>query len=221
MHEDSLTEAPAPDEPPFDGEPGWRVERALPDGTMVTVRGITPDDREELRRGFVGLSPESRYFRFLHLGASAPTEDLLTYLTAVDQKNHVALAASMTSPDLKTERGIGIARFVRLAGRPDAAEAAVTVVDDMHRRGVGTVLLRELLRAAELRGITTLRAEVLADNENMRAILERAGAQKVEEESGEGTIAYDLALEHVAPSSSTLFGVLRNAAEAMADRFRR
>lgn len=219
MLEDPSTDVA--DVPPFDGSPGWRADRVLPDGGVVTIRGIVPEDREELRRGLAGLSPESRYFRFLHLGVSEPTEHLLTYLTAVDQKRHVALAASVTSPDLKTDRGVGIARFVRLDGQPDTAEAAVTVVDDMHRRGIGTALLRELLRAAELRGITTLRAEVLADNESMRTILERAGAQKVAEESGQGTIAYDLALERVAPSSSSVFGVLRQAAEAMAERFRR
>lgn len=214
----SSESAPAID-PAFAGDPSWRVTRELRDGTHVVLRPVTPDDREELRRGFLALSPESRYFRFLHVEA-IPTEELLSYLTSVDQRDHVAIGATIESPDLKTERGVGIARFVRLEGSAHTAEAAITVADDMHRRGVATVLLRELLRAARVRGIRTLRAEVLADNDTMRAILERAGAVKVLAESGEGTIAYDLAIgdEREKPS---LFDVLRGAAETMALRFRR
>ena len=208
---------PSPADRPFDGDPAWRVVRTLRDGAPVTVRPVTPEDREELRRGFLELSPESRYFRFLNIH-TLPSDELLTYLTTVDQKDHVAIGASIESPDLKSERGIGIARFVRIGGT-DTAEAAITVVDDMHRRGVASVLLHELLRAAELRGIRRVRAEVLADNDTMRGILERAGAQKVVAESGEGTIAYDLELQtHKAPS---LFDVLRGAAETMALRFYR
>lgn len=207
----------------FDGDPAWSVTRFLRDGTRVTIRPVTPEDREELRRGLVELSPQSRYLRFMHV-ATAPTDELLTYLTSVDQKDHVALGASIESPDLKTERGVGVARFVRLDGSTEIAEAAITVVDDMQRKGVGTVLLVELLRAAKARGVRTIRAEVLADNDAMRTILERAGARKVLADSGEGTIAYDLSIddgretEKPAPS---LFEVLRGAAETMALRFRR
>lgn len=209
------------DDPPFDGDPSWRVTRTLRDGSVVTIRPVVPEDREELRRGLMELSPESRYRRFLH-GSAVPTEALLDYLTKVDQENHVALGATITSPDLKTERGVGIARFIRLDSRPDVAEAAVTVIDDMHRRGVGTALLRELLRAARCRGIKRIRAEVLAENGPMRAILERAGAEKVMDESGAGTIAWELELdEHRPAAASSFFDVLRGAAETMAMRFRR
>jgi RimJ/RimL family protein N-acetyltransferase len=156
--------------------------------------------------------------------ATLPTDELLTYLTSVDQRDHVAIGASVESPDLKTERGVGVARFVRLEGSRDTAEAAITVVDDMQRKGVGTVLLVELLRAAKARGIRTIRAEVLADNDTMRMILERAGATKVPAESGEGTIAYDLSIDDARSAEKpapSFFEVLRGAAETMALRFRR
>ena len=116
-------------------------------------------------------------------------------LTDVDQEDHVALCASVESPDLKTERGVGIARFIRVAGAPATAEAAITVVDDMHRKGVGTALLHELVRAARLRGVVRFRAEVLEENATMRTILERAGARPAKGDSGGGTIAYDLSLD--------------------------
>jgi len=213
-----VTEEPK-EVPAFMGDPAWRAEHTLRDGTRVVIRPVLPEDREELRRRFLELSPQSLYFRFLNMTAK-PTDELLTYLTTVDQKDHVALGAAIVSPDLKTERGIGIARFIRLEGSHDTAEAAVTVADDMQRKGVGTALLRELLRAAQARGIKTLRAEVLADNEAMRGILERAGARTVLAESGDGTIAYDLSITPHNHESPTLFDVLRGAAETMAIRFR-
>jgi RimJ/RimL family protein N-acetyltransferase len=216
-----------PDDAPFAGDPTWCVSRTLRDGTSITIRPVVESDREELHRAFVALSPESRYLRFLH-GGVEPTEEMLTYLTNVDQQDHVALAATMTSSDLKSERGIGIARFIRLEDAPDTAEAAVTVVDDMHRRGVGTALLRELLRAAHARGIRSIRANVLADNTTIRSILDRARASVVpNSECGDGTLSYDLPIPETdatsrnEPSSPTFFDVLRSAAETMAVRFRR
>jgi ribosomal protein S18 acetylase RimI-like enzyme len=205
-------------ETPFGGERGWSVERTLRDGSVVTIRGLWPEDREEVRRGFSALSPESRYLRFLQHPGGELSEELLGYLTDVDQKNHVALCAVVTSPDLKVERGVGVARFIRLEGHPETAEAAVTVVDDMQRKGIASVLLRELMRSAEHHGIKTIRAEVLADNDTMRGLLERAGAQKIEQQSGDGMIAYDLRI--APPASPNVFELLRAAAETMAVRMR-
>jgi len=194
---------------PFDGGPSWRVVRTLTDGTPVTIRPITPEDREDLRAGIAALSPASRYFRFLQL-QGPPSDELLDYLVHVDQKTHVAIGAEIVSPDLKTTRGVGVARFIRL--EDNIAEAAVTVADDMHRRGVATVLLAELLRAAEVRGIERFRAEIAADNASMRTILDRAGAKQVEDLGS--AITYELALN---PShTATFYEVLKDAAESKA-----
>lgn len=46
----------------FDADYAERV--TLRDGTEVVVRPIRADDKELLRRGFLRLSPESRYRRF-------------------------------------------------------------------------------------------------------------------------------------------------------------
>lgn len=198
------------DDRPFDGRPGWRAFRTLADGTPVTIRPLLPEDREELRAGIAALSPASRYFRFLQL-QGPPSEELLDYLVNVDQHDHVALGAELVSPDLKTTRGVGIARFIRLHG--DVAEAAVTVADDMHRRGVASVLLAELLRAAEARGIRRFHAEIAADNASMRAILDHAGARVVEDLGSAVTYELELVPHH----ASTFYDVLRSAARTMGE----
>lgn len=169
--------AVTPNDAPFTRDaPDWRVERTLHDGTHVILRALVPQDKEALREGFAHLSFETRYMRFFSV-VTEPSEAVLRYLTSVDQEDHVAIVAGVESHDLKAERGVGIARFVRVAGEPHVAEAAVTVIDEFQRRGIGTVLLIELTRAALARGVRVFRGEVLATNEGMLQILESVGAK--------------------------------------------
>jgi RimJ/RimL family protein N-acetyltransferase len=204
------------DAQPFDGDPSWRASRVLSDGTKVTLRPVAPEDREELRRAYRETSLETRYLRFLGFMGEL-SDDALTYLTDVDQKQHVAIAAFVASPDLKGERGVGVARFIRAAPHARSAEAAITVVDAYQRRGLGTMLAVELARAARARGLHALRAEVLTGNRTMRGILDAAGATPLspEEDSaaGAGTIGYDVSLDPPG-LAERLVHVLRGAARA-------
>lgn len=129
---------------------------------------VTPAHRERLRRGFEEASPQSRYRRFL-TPLSRLTDEQLDYLTNVDFTDHVAWGVE-TVPD-----GIGIAigRWIRLKDEPEVAEAAIAVLDSYQRQGIATALLQLLARSARERGVKALRAEVLADNEAVRGLLEK------------------------------------------------
>jgi len=210
----------APLDDAFDGSPTWRVVRHLKDGTPLTIRPITPDDREDLRRAFLETSPTTRYLRFLGV-VSELTDEMLTYLTEVDQKNHVALVATIISPDLKTERGVGIGRLIRLHESPHIAEAAITVTDALQRHGVGAALAIELGHAARSMGIHVIRAEVFEGNDAMRAIMENAGAKRVESRTGSGTLSYDIELAPMRDTPSTIVDLLRGAATTMAMSLRK
>jgi RimJ/RimL family protein N-acetyltransferase len=142
----------------------------LRDGTPILVRTLQPGDRAELARGFARLSAGSRRFRFL-----APLHKLtpvqLRELTEVDQHDHVAIAARDESrPD---HPGIGVARFVRLEQDPGVAEFAITVIDEYQNRGLGTLLLNLLLKAAQTLQVRTLRGFLLADNLAMLHLLHK------------------------------------------------
>ena len=208
-----------PDDGAFTGDPTWKVVRTLRDGTPITIRPIQPEDREELRREFERTSPETRYLRFLGVVGEL-SEATLTYLTCVDQHDHIALVATTTSPDLKSERGVGVGRVIRLKKDPHVAEAAITVVDDMHQLGIGSAIAVELARAARARGIRVIRAEVLEGNAAMRGILEQVGAKRVDTGDQHGTLSYDIALEQV-PHPTSIVDVLRGAAQTMAMSIRR
>jgi len=203
----------------FTGDPTWKVARTLRDGTPITIRPIQPEDREELRREFERISPETRYLRFLGVVGEL-SEAALTYLTCVDQHDHIALVATTTSPDLKSERGVGVGRVIRLKSDPHVGEAAITVVDDMHQLGIGSALAVELARAARARGIRVIRAEVLEGNAAMRGILEQVGAKRVDSGDQAGTLCYDIAIDEV-PHPTRIVDVLRGAAQTMAMSIRR
>ena len=201
---------------------GEETVHRLADGTPIRTRPLRPDDREKLRNGFAHLSPESRYRRFF----SAPdslSDAALDYLTSPDGRNHVAIGAELASPDADPSYGIGIARFVRLPDEPSAAEAAVAVIDEMQHRGVGRLLLRELIRAAHAQGVTTFVCHVLEGNEPVEGMLREVGAEPAALEDGMRT--YRLALPEVLPDEPSeelaLYRIFRLAARGLGVIFRR
>jgi Acetyltransferase (GNAT) family len=110
----------------------------LRDGSRVRIRQAHRTDRDLLARGFERLSPESRYRRFL-TPMHGLDQKTLRYLTDLDHRDHEAMFALDESGE-----GVGVARYVRSAVRPDTAEVAVAVVDAWQGRGLGTLLLHAI-----------------------------------------------------------------------------
>jgi GNAT superfamily N-acetyltransferase len=142
----------------------------LRDGAEVELRPVEPGDKQRLLDAFERLGPRSRYQRFLAPMPRLP-DATARYLTDVDHHDHEALVAV----DPATGAGVGVARFVRADGRPDVAEAAVTVADDWQGRGLGTLLLQRLAERAREEGVERFYALLLSDNHDMLDLLERLG----------------------------------------------
>jgi RimJ/RimL family protein N-acetyltransferase len=164
---------------------GGRV--VLRDGSKVVIRQVRSADAPLLADGFARLSPESRRLRFLRRKDALSAAEL-RYFTDVDHHDHEALGAL----DHAGGRGIGVARYVRDADDPHAAEIAVTVVDDWQGRGLGTALLDELSGRARAEGIRRFTALVSADNAAMTALLRRLCADPVRREYG--TVEWEITL---------------------------
>jgi len=96
----------------------------------VLIRQVQSADAPLLADGFARLSTRACQLRFL-----SPKNELspgeLRYFTDVDHHDHEALGALNHADG----RGVGIARYVRDADDPQAAEIAVTVIDDWQGRG--------------------------------------------------------------------------------------
>jgi GNAT superfamily N-acetyltransferase len=183
-----------------------RIEGRLRDGTPILVRPIGPTDKDLLRQGFQNLSGQSRLRRFL-VPTSTLTEHDLDYLTSLDYWDHFAWGA--LRGDRPTE-GMGVARYIRLAGEPTVAEAAVTVLDEYQRRGLGTYLLGLLIAAAAIAGVTTFRAYVQEENVPMRKLLEGLGAREVFDSPG--VVCMDIPLDPEVMPDTPISRELRAAA---------
>lgn len=127
----------------------------------MLVRPIRADDKRLLEDGLRRLSPESVQRRFLSPKRSFSRAEL-RYLTEVDGRNHVALAAE--EPAGSERRLIAVARFVRLVGDPEAAEVAIVVADGWQGRGLGSLLSARLAAEARRVGIRRFTATMAADN---------------------------------------------------------
>lgn len=163
------------------------AEIELRDGSRVRIRQAHRTDRDLLARGFERLSPESRYRRFL-----TPMHELdqktLRYLTDLDHRDHEAMFALDESGE-----GVGVARYVRSAVRPDTAEVAVAVVDAWQGRGLGTLLLQAISVRARDEGVRTFTALMLAGNHEMMDLLEHLAPVRIVERAG-GTVEIEVAI---------------------------
>jgi GNAT superfamily N-acetyltransferase len=153
----------------------------LSDNTLLFLREIRPDDKERLIASMDCLSEESRRRRFLGPKPSLSPREL-RYLTEVDGHNHYAIVAVPDDgPDVVHERIVAVARFVRLADDPTAAEVAITVCDALQGKGLGGLLARRLSDAARDRGVERLTASISAENRPalklMRQIDERLSSK--------------------------------------------
>ena len=157
------------------------------DGSEVLIRPVRGADAPLLADGFARLSARSRWMRFLGAKKTlSPAE--LRDLTEIDHHDREALGAL----DQASGRGVGIARYVRHAADPQAAEIAVTVVDDWQRLGLGTVLLTQLSDRARAAGILRFTALVSTENDAGIRLLRRLNAEFVRREVD--TVEYEISL---------------------------
>ena len=115
----------------------------LRDGSTAVIRPVEPEDAGLLVDGFEALSDRSRYARFLTAVPRLPRH-WVADLVDLDHRDREALGAL----DPETGEGIGVARYVRLDDDPEEAEFAIAIADAWQGRGLGRVLLGELVDAA-------------------------------------------------------------------------
>lgn len=157
------------------------VELNVAPELRIRIRHVRPGDKALLREGLAHFSRQSTYQRFFTPVVTF-SEEQLEYLTDVDGADHVALGALDVTDG--TERGVGIARYIRLPETPGVAEAAVSVVDAYQGRGIGSVLLAALSQFAAAHAIHTFRAYVLVENRRFLRYLIALGAICQSNESG-------------------------------------
>jgi acyl-CoA synthetase (NDP forming)/GNAT superfamily N-acetyltransferase len=136
----------------------------LLDGSVVVVRRIGPADSDAVRDLHHDLPPEDRYRRFFTLSAI----NAEMYVASIMGGHHIAVGA------FAHDRLLGVAGYVPLADTT-SAEFALVVAHERHVRGIGTLLIEELISLARGRGLRLLKADVLAENIPMLRLIDELG----------------------------------------------
>jgi GNAT superfamily N-acetyltransferase len=144
----------------------------------LTYRPLRAGERAPVLEVFAGLSERSRRLRFL--GAKPRLlEREVDHLVDVGCCGREAVVAI----DPVTSATVGLARFVRDAGSPEA-EVAFEVVDAWQGNGIGRRLLTELAARAREQGILRFRALVARENKAALALMQGVGEILVQRHEG-------------------------------------
>ncbi len=139
----------------------------LTDGGTVEVRPARAEDFEAVRAMHAALSPDNMYLRFFSMSPTAAEQEARRLCREPDS-DHAALLAWQDG------RLTGVGAY-ELSGKPGVAEVAFAVPDDMHGRGIASLLLEHLVWQARQRGLAAFTAETLAENSAMLRVFADAG----------------------------------------------
>lgn len=139
----------------------------LTDGTTVEIRPARAQDAEAVRAMHAAMSPDNMYLRFFSMSPRAAEQEAKRVCREPDS-DHAALLA------WQDDRLVGVAAY-EPAGKPGVAEVAFAVPDDMHGRGIASLLLEHLVWQARQRDLRAFTAETLAENSAMLRVFADAG----------------------------------------------
>jgi RimJ/RimL family protein N-acetyltransferase len=193
----------------------YQENMTLDDGSQLILRMVLPSDKAAFVTGLGQLSESSRYQRFM-APKTGFSDSELAFLTEVDGENHLAIVAGLEKPGAEPE-GIGVARIVRLEDDPETAEIGITVVDAWQCRGIGRLLLERIVAAGAERGIRRIRAQVMADNSQVMALLkDYIVVGQLETDHGVLSVDFPIPEQNPADVVDKLLELIRAAARDMA-----
>ena len=139
----------------------------LADGSTVEIRPAGPDDHEAVLRFHEAMSPDNLYLRFFSMSKRAAEQEARRVCRPAGA-DHAALLA------LLGEHVVGLASYEPTA-TPGVAEVAFAVADDMHGRGIATLLLEHLVSLGQARQVQAFTATTLPENTAMLRVFADAG----------------------------------------------
>ncbi len=136
------------------------------DGLAYTLRRVTPADVGLLAEFVRRLSEQTRWLRFMSARPCSPevarmvagaTGDSITLIVTEARGGSGAVVAVA---ELACDRASG------------TGEVGLVVMDDAQRKGIGSLLLRQLLQIAQELGLTHLHGDMFAENYAMRRLIQ-------------------------------------------------
>ncbi len=150
------------------------------DRKMLTMRPMQADDAPLVKRSLGKLSKEARRNRFFSSSIKI-SDELVESLTDVDPGEEFALV--VLHPEGEEDVPIAGGRFVH-TDEPGCCEFSLLVGDDWQGQGIGSRLLKVLIKEARRRRLQKMIGYVLADNRSMLILARERGFDILP--SGEG-----------------------------------
>jgi acetyltransferase len=141
------------------------------EGRDITLRPVRPEDEPQHRRFIERLDPRDIRLRIFGSRRTLPHSELAR-LVQIDYEREMAFVAVEDGDD--GAQTLGVARALR---DPDNVEAefALIVRSDLQRRGLGRLLMQQLLAWQRAQGTQRLAGLVLRENAGMLALARELG----------------------------------------------
>ena len=173
----------------------------LADGTTIEIRPARPEDFDAVRDMHIKMSPDNLYLRFFGV-SSVAAEQEARRICREPAPDHAALLAVLGG------EVVGCGSYEVAGDGSRSAEAAMAVADDMHNRGVGTLLLEHLISLARGQRLHAFTAETLVENALMMQVFADAGL-RAQRALADGV--YDLTFPLPAGEADAALGTYRDA----------
>lgn len=148
----------------------YTARELLRDGSPVDIRALRPEDEAGMLAAIGQTSAQSLQRRFFVMKRHFSDKER-AYFMDIDFKNHVAIVALADESGGKAIVGGG--RYI--VTEPGRAEMGFVVIDAWQGRGIGSILMRHLMKIAGDAGLQELTAEVLAENAAMLKVFGKFG----------------------------------------------
>ncbi len=167
-----------------------RTTYLLNDGTLLNFRPIHPTDEPRMRDLFYKLSEATIYYRFMSHQKRVSRHQIQDFVY-IDHRNDVTIVGTL--PDAAGEEILAVGSYY-LDQKTNLAEVAFVVSDKWQNHGIGTFLLKHLMRIARRNGIRGFTAEVLTDNKSMQAVVNKSNCKVSSKLSG-NVYSYEMDFE--------------------------
>jgi GNAT superfamily N-acetyltransferase len=148
----------------------YSASEHLRDGNPIEIRALRPDDEAGMLAALNATGAQSLQRRFFATKRHFSDRERSFFMN-VDFKSHVALVAVAGEAGRNTIVAGG--RYIVF--EPGRAEMAFVVIDAWQGHGVGSILMRHLVKLARDTGLRQLTAEVLPDNAPMLNVFRKFG----------------------------------------------
>jgi len=172
------------------GPKEMRTTYLLADGTQINFRSIHPTDGPRMRELFYELSQQTIYYRFMSFSKMVPRKQIQDFVY-IDHRHDVTVVGTL--PEAHGEDIIAAGSYY-LDEKSNLAEVAFVVHDKWQNQGIGTFLLRYLVRIARRNGIRGFTAEVLRENKAMQAVFNKTNCKLKSQFSG-NVVSYEMLFE--------------------------